>query len=124
MPLAAVGTKNGVGPLALFFRQRTTSLLECLVEHFSPSRRVGQSDAHGMLHERRDICRLAGRVQRANLVNLIVVESDGDLVSRHTKHHTMTIKAGYPKGCSNDGLGSVRSSAPWSVTWRSSSRRM
>ncbi len=89
MPLVGLRRKNRVGPSALLFRQRTTSLPQCVCQHLSPSFRIEKSNFHRMFHECGDICRLAGIDKRTNSFHLIVFKSNGDLGGRHTKNHTM-----------------------------------
>jgi len=68
-------------------------LPQSVVQHVSPSRRIVQSNAHGVLHESGDVCCLSRRYQSANFLNLIVVKGDGDLLGRHTKYHTIEVMA-------------------------------
>jgi hypothetical protein len=64
-------------------------LLQRALQHLVPSRRIVQGNPDGVLYERGNIGCLPGCHQTANLLNLIVVESDGDLSGRHTNYHTI-----------------------------------
>jgi len=49
-----------------------------------------QGHTYSVLHESGNVGRLPCRYQGANFLDLIAVEGDGDLLSRHTNYHTTT----------------------------------
>lgn len=69
--------ENGVGPRTLASRQRAAHLPQCVFQHLSPSRRIEKGHPDGMLNEGGYAGSLPCRDQRADRLDLIVLERDG-----------------------------------------------
>ncbi len=100
---SVVGAEERVGRRALFFRERATRLLHCILKHFPPPGRILKSNINGMLHEPRHAGCLSGFYQCANFVHLVPLESDCDLGGSHTNDHISE---------SSDSSSALRNTAP------------